>query len=56
MQDIILENTKAKLFPIALNKHHFLKAIAKEANLLQYSPSKIDTPNDLTAYVEMAID
>lgn len=56
MQDIILENTRVKLSPLTLSNYHHLADIAETPKLVQYSPSKIDTPEDLKAYVETALD
>ena len=42
-----LENTRVKLSPLTLDNYHHLTEIGKEPKLVQYSPSKIDTPEDL---------
>ncbi len=51
-----LENTRVKLSPLTLDNYHHLIEIGKEPKLVKYSPSKVDTPKDLKAYVEMALD
>ena len=52
----ILENNRVKLSPLSIENHTYLTQIAKQKNLVQYSPSKIDTPKDLKAYVKTALD
>ncbi|GAA4270126.1 GNAT family N-acetyltransferase [Hyunsoonleella aestuarii] len=51
-----LENHFVKLSPLSLSNYKNLIDIAQEENLVQYSPSKIDTEEDLLAYVQTAID
>lgn len=51
-----LENTRVKLSPLTLDNYQHLAEIAKTPNLVQYSPSKIDTPKDLKAYVQTALE
>lgn len=53
---VILENDRVKLSPLTLDNYHHLIDIGKEPKLVQYSPSKIDTPEDLKVYVETALD
>ncbi|MFD2726468.1 GNAT family N-acetyltransferase [Hyunsoonleella rubra] len=53
---ITLENTRVKLSPLTLNNYHHLIEIAMEPKLVQYSPSKIDTPEDLRLYVKTALE
>ena len=50
-----LENNRVKLTPLSLENYKHLTEIAQQENLVQYSPSKIDTPRDLKAYVQTAI-
>lgn len=51
-----LENHRVKLSLLDLSNYKHVSLIAQEPNLLQYSPSKIDTPEDLKAYVQAAVD
>lgn len=51
-----LENQRVKLSILDLSNYNHLLDIAKQPNLVQYSPSKIDTPNDLKEYVQDAIN
>lgn len=51
-----LENNRVKLLPLTLDNYHHLIDIGKESKLVQYSPSKVDTQDDLEAYVETALD
>jgi RimJ/RimL family protein N-acetyltransferase len=51
-----LENHRVKLSLLDLSNYRKLNSIAQEPSLLQYSPSKIDTPEDLKAYVQIAVD
>ena len=51
-----LENHRVKLSLLDLSNYKHVCNIAKEPNLVQYSPSKIDTPDDLKAYVQTAVD
>jgi RimJ/RimL family protein N-acetyltransferase len=51
-----LENNRVKLSLLDLSNYKHLITIAKQENLVQFSPSKIDTPNDLNTYVQTAID
>lgn len=51
-----LENHRVKLTLLDLSNYKHLSHIAQEPNLMQYSPSKIDTPEDLKAYVQTAVD
>ena len=52
----ILENHRVKLSLLDLSNYKHLTEIAKQPNLVQYSPTKIDTPEDLKAYVQKAVD
>jgi len=56
MQKPTLENERVKLSLLDLSNYKHLIEIAQQDNLIQYSPSTIDTPEDLKAYVQMAID
>ncbi len=51
-----LENNRVKLSLLDLSNYKHLLEIAQQHNLVQYSPSKIDTPNDLKNYVQTAVD
>lgn len=51
-----LENERVKLTLLDLSNYKHLTTIAQEPNLVQYSPSKIDTPEDLKDYVQQAVD
>ena len=51
-----LENKRVKLTFLSLENYSHLSEIAKQENLVQYSPSKIDTPEDLKNYVQTALD
>jgi len=51
-----LENDRVRLTLLDLSNYKHLVKIAQEPNLVQYSPSKIDTPEDLKAYVQTAVD
>lgn len=51
-----LENNRVKLSLLDLSNYKHLLEIAKQPNLVQYSPSKIDTTNDLKNYVQTAVD
>ena len=42
-----LENDRVRLTLLDLSNYKHLVKIAQEPNLVQYSPSKIDTPEDL---------
>ena len=51
-----LENEHVKLTLLDLTNYKQLSQIAEQPNLVQYSPSKIDTASDLKNYVQIAID
>ena len=51
-----LENDRVKLSLLDLSNYKNLSEVSKEANLIHYSPSKIDTDEDLKAYVQLAVD
>ena len=51
-----LENHRVKLALLDISNYKHLMPIAQEPDLLQYSPSKIDTPDDLKEYVQQAVD
>ena len=51
-----LENNRVKLSLLDLSNFKHLTTIAKQENLVQFSPSKIDTPADLKVYVQTAVD
>ncbi len=51
-----LENQRVKLIVLGLDNYKNLTAIAQQDKLLEFSPSKIDTPEDLKDYVQTAVD
>jgi len=51
-----LENERVKLTLLDLSNYKHLTAISQEPHLVQYSLSKIDTPEDLKDYVQTAVD
>lgn len=51
-----LENDRVKLALLDLSNYKHLVTIAGQENLIQYSPNKIDTPDDLKHYVKTAVD
>ncbi|WOD43188.1 GNAT family N-acetyltransferase [Hwangdonia lutea] len=51
-----LENHRVKLSLLDLSNYKHLLPIAQQPHLIQFSPSKIDTPDDLKAYVQTAVD
>lgn len=55
MKTPTLENNRVKLSPLSLENYTQLIDIAKQENLVQYSPSKVDTEEDLKTYVQTAL-
>lgn len=51
-----LENERVRLSLLDLSNYEHLLTIAQEENLIQFSPSKIDSPEDLRDYVQQAVD
>lgn len=51
-----LENNRVKLILLSLENYKYLIDIAQQENLVKYSPSKIDTPEDLKNYVQNALN
>ena len=51
-----LENNRVKLSLLDLSNYKHLTSIAQQPNLVQYSPSKIDTADHLKNYVQTAVD
>ena len=51
-----LENERVKLTLLDLSNYKHLSEIAQQPNLVQYSPSKIDTTEDLILYVKNAVE
>jgi len=51
-----LENDRARLTLLDLSNYKHLLNIAGQKDLVQYSPSYIETPEDLKAYVQTAVD
>jgi len=54
--EIILENDRVYLKPISIDNYHYLTPIASQKNLVQFSPSDIETSTALKAYVEIALE
>ena len=55
MEARTLENDRAKLILLGMSNYKHLLAIAQQEKLIQFSPYKIDTPEDLKEYVQIAI-
>ncbi|SFZ94244.1 Protein N-acetyltransferase, RimJ/RimL family [Flaviramulus basaltis] len=51
-----LENNRVKLTLLDLSNYKHLNKIAQQDKLVQFSPTKIDTPEDLRDYVQTAVD
>ena len=51
-----LENEVVKLSPLTLKNYRNLIPIASQKNLVQFSPSDIETPESLLNYVEIALE
>lgn len=51
-----LENERVKLILLGMSNYEYLLDVASQENLVQFSPSKIDTPEDLKDYVQTAVD
>lgn len=51
-----LENNRVKLTLLDLSNYKHIESIAKEKDLIFYSPSDISTPEKLKAYVQLAVD
>ena len=51
-----LENDRVKLTLLDLSNYKHLLDIASQKDLVQYSPSRIETPEDLKDYVQSAVD
>lgn len=56
MKALTLENQCVKLSLLDLSNYKRLIPIAQQPNLIQFLPSKIDTPEDLKNYVQTAVD
>lgn len=56
MNSLILEDNRVKLTLLNLNNYSYLKEVAVQPNLLQYSPSAIHTPAYLKLYTENALE
>tara|TARA_R110002012_G_scaffold322023_1_gene553802 strand:+ start:42095 stop:42670 length:576 start_codon:yes stop_codon:yes gene_type:complete len=52
----LLENDFVKLTLLDLSNYKYLSEIAKEKDLIFYSPSTISTPESLKEYVQTAVD
>ena len=50
-----LENNRVKLIPLDLSNYKQLITIAKENDLIYYSPNTISTPETLRDYVQSVI-
>lgn len=55
MSTLILENNRVKLTLLTLDNYTLISEIAKQDNLVQYSPSKITDPQDFQQYTETAV-
>jgi len=55
METPTLENLYVKLSPLTLDNYHHLIDIAKEKDLIYYSPSVISTPEKLKEYTKTAL-
>jgi len=51
-----LENQRVKLTLLDLSNYKHISHIAKQPNLVQFSPHKIETPEDFKDYVQTAVD
>lgn len=51
-----LENERVKLTLLDLSNYKHLLEIASQKDLVQYSPSRIETPEELKDYVKTAVD
>lgn len=51
----ILENERVLLSPLTLDNYRHLTVIASQKQLVQFSPSDIETPESLKKYVEIAV-
>lgn len=56
MAAILLENERVRLSPLTLENASFLKEVASQPGLVAYSPSFIETPEALRAYVREALE
>lgn len=56
MNIAILENDSVRLEPLTLENYHNLYEVAGEKDLVQYSPTNIETPGELKKYVETAME
>lgn len=54
--EIKLENDRVSLEPLTLENYHYLLPIAFQEKLVQFSPSDIESPTALKAYVETALE
>lgn len=54
-KDIILENERAKLTPLTLEDFHQLESVAYEPQLWKLGMSNIETPEELKAYINKAM-
>ncbi|MGM5471134.1 GNAT family N-acetyltransferase [Flavobacteriaceae bacterium LMO-SS05] len=56
MNILPIENDRVKLTLLDLSNYKHLLEIAAQKDLVQYSPSRIETPEDFKAYVQTAVD
>ncbi|MDO1500870.1 GNAT family protein [Winogradskyella maritima] len=54
-ENIILENSRARLELLTMENYELLNTIASEKDLIYYSPSNISTPTLFKNYVETAV-
>lgn len=56
MNSPTLENNRVKLSLLDLSNYKHVLEIAQQKDLIKYSPSRIETPEEFKAYVETAVD
>ncbi|HET6511358.1 MAG TPA: GNAT family protein [Candidatus Kapabacteria bacterium] len=55
-QDLVLENDRALLRPLAMNDaNELIKVCEGDEKILQYSPSRVHTPEYLAEYIRIAL-
>jgi RimJ/RimL family protein N-acetyltransferase len=55
IEPVTLENARVRLSPLILESAGFLEGIAAQKGLVSYSPSDIETPEKLRAYISEAL-
>ena len=56
MEAPTLENARVKLILLGMSNYKYLAEIAMQDKLIQYSPYKVDTAEDLKEYAQTAVD